>query len=223
MPIRVLVADDHTMVREGLRALLDADRDIEVACEASNGVEALDMAKKHKPDIAIVDIAMPKLNGLLVSQRIRSEVPETKVLVLSMYSEEEYITQALKSGASGFILKDAAASELISALKAISRGERYLSPTVSWKLVKKYVVNGKTVEVREKQKLSNREKEVLQLIAEGYTNSEIARILKLSVKTVQTHRSRIMEKLDIHSIAGLTRHAIKIGLVDTSDSSPDDR
>lgn len=213
MAIRVLVADDHTMVREGLRALLDADSDIEVVCEACNGVEAVNGAKKFKPDIAILDIAMPMLNGLLATQRIRSEVPETKVLVLSMYGEEEYVTQALKSGALGFILKDAAASELISALKAVCRNERYLSPAISWKLVKKYVVNGEMVEIKKKAGLTTREKEVLQLIAEGYTNNEIARVLKLSVKTIQTHRSRIMEKLDIHSIAGLTRHAIKIGLV----------
>ena len=137
-----------------------------------------------------------------------------------MYGEEEYVTQALKSGASGFILKDAAASELISALKAIFRGERYLSPTVSWKLVKKYVMNGEMPHVKEKGKLTGREKEVLQLIAEGYTNSEMAHILKLSIKTIQTHRSHIMGKLDIHSIAGLTRHAIKIGLVKTPDTGP---
>lgn len=223
MPIRVLVADDHTLVREGLRALLDADSEIEVVSEACNGVEALDMARKHKPDIAILDIAMPKLNGLLVTQRIRSELPETRVLVLSMYGEEEYVTQALRSGASGFILKDAAASDLISALKAIHIGERYLSPTVSWRLVKKYVVDDKLPGVKQRGKLSNREKEILQLIAEGYTNSEIAHMLKLSVKTVQTHRSHVMEKLDIHSIAGLTRHAIKIGLVDTSKFGADDR
>ena len=220
MAIRVLVADDHTLVRQGLRALLDADNEIEVVSEAQNGVEALDMAKKYKPNIAILDIAMPMLNGLLVTQRIRSELPETKVLVLSMYGEEEYVTQALKSGASGFILKDAAASELISALKAIFRGERYLSPTVSWKLVKKYVMNGEMPHVKEKGKLTGREKEVLQLIAEGYTNSEMAHILKLSIKTIQTHRSHIMGKLDIHSIAGLTRHAIKIGLVKTPDTGP---
>jgi len=222
MAIKVMVADDHTMVREGLRALLDADPEIEVVSEAKNGIEAFDMARKNKPDIAVLDIAMPKLNGLLVCKKIRQEIPETKVLVLSMYGEEEYVTQALRSGASGFILKDAAASELISAVKSISRGERFLSPTVSWKLVKKYIVNGKHVEVRNKAKLTNREKEVLQLIAEGYTNSEIAHILKLSVKTIQTHRSRIMEKLDIHTIAGLTRHAIKIGLVDTSQINPED-
>jgi DNA-binding NarL/FixJ family response regulator len=219
MAIRVLVADDHTMVREGLRALLDADKDIEVVYEACNGLEAVNGAKKFKPDVAILDIAMPMLNGLLATKRIRLEVPETKVLVLSMYGEEEYVTQALKSGALGFILKDAAASELISALKAVCRNERYLSPAVSWKLVKKYVVNGKTIELKKKAGLTTREKEVLQLIAEGYTNSEIAHVLKLSVKTIQTHRSRIMEKLDIHSIAGLTRHAIKIGLV-KSGSGP---
>ena len=222
MPIKVLVADDHTLVREGLRALLDADKEIEVVCEACNGIEALEMVRKCKPDIAVLDIAMPKLNGLLVTERIRSEIPDTKVLVLSMYGEEEYVTQALRSGASGFILKDAAASDLISALKAIHTGERYLSPTVSWQLVKKYVVNDKLPEVKEKKRLTNREKEILQLIAEGYTNSEIARILKLSIKTVQTHRTHVMQKLDIHSIAGLTRHAIKIGLVDTSKSDSKD-
>jgi DNA-binding NarL/FixJ family response regulator len=216
----VLVADDHTLVREGLCALLTADDGIEVVAEADDGVDALNKCRECKPDIAVLDIAMPKLNGLLAARRIRSDFPEVKVLVLSMYSEEEYVTEALRAGASGFIMKDAAASELISALKTISRGERFLSPAVSWKLVKKYVVNGRHVEVKEKEKLSNREKEVLQLIAEGYTSSEIAGILKLSVKTVQAHRSRIMEKLDIHTIAGLTRHAIRIGLVGASDSGP---
>jgi DNA-binding NarL/FixJ family response regulator len=220
MPIRVLVADDHTLVREGLCALLTADDTIEVVAEAQDGVDALDKCRECKPDIAVLDIAMPKLNGLLAARRIRSDFPEVKVLVLSMYSEEEYVTEALRAGASGFIMKDAAASELISALKTVSRGERFLSPTVSWKLVKKYVVDGRNVEVKEKEKLSNREKEVLQLIAEGYTSSEIAGILKLSVKTVQAHRSRMMEKLDIHTIAGLTRHAIRIGLVGASDSGP---
>ena len=219
MPIRVLVADDHTLVREGLCALLAGDDAIEVIAEAQDGVEALEKCRECKPDIAVLDIAMPRLNGLLAARRIRSEYPEVKVLVLSMYSEEEYVTEALRAGASGFIMKDAAASELISALKTISKGERFLSPTVSWKLVKKYVVNGRNVEVKEKEKLSNREKEVLQLIAEGYTSSEIAGILKLSVKTVQAHRSRLMEKLDIHTIAGLTRHAIRIGLVGASDSA----
>lgn len=219
MPIRVLVADDHTLVREGLCALLAGDDGIEVVAEAQDGIEALDKCREYKPDIAVLDIAMPKLNGLLAARRIRSEYPEVKVLVLSMYSEEEYVTEALRAGASGFIMKDAAASELISALKTVSKGERFLSPTVSWKLVKKYVVDGRNVEVKEKEKLSNREKEVLQLIAEGYTSSEIAGVLKLSVKTVQAHRSRMMEKLDIHTIAGLTRHAIRIGLVGTSDSA----
>jgi DNA-binding NarL/FixJ family response regulator len=222
LPIRVLVADDHTLVREGLCALLAADDAIEVVAEAHDGVDALNKCRECKPDIAVLDIAMPKLNGLLATRRIRSDFPEIKVLVLSMYSEEEYVTEALRAGASGFIMKDAAASELISALKTVSRGERFLSPTVSWKLVKKYVVDGRHVEVKEKEKLSNREKEVLQLIAEGYTSSEIASIMKLSVKTVQAHRSRIMEKLDIHTIAGLTRHAIRIGLVGASDAGPDE-
>ncbi len=221
MPIRVLVADDHTLVRQGLCALLAGDDSIEVVAEAQDGVDALNKCRDCKPDIAVLDIAMPKLNGLLAARRIRSDFPEVKVLVLSMYSEEEYVTEALRAGASGFIMKDAAASELISALKTVSRGERFLSPTVSWKLVKKYVVDGRHVEVKEKEKLSNREKEVLQLIAEGYTSSEIASMLKLSVKTVQAHRSRMMEKLDIHTIAGLTRHAIRIGLVGASDSGPD--
>lgn len=220
MPIRVLVADDHTLVREGLCALLAGDDSIKVVAEAQDGVDALNKCRDCKPDIAVLDIAMPKLNGLLAARRIRSDFPEVKVLVLSMYSEEEYVTEALRAGASGFIMKDAAASELISALKTVSRGERFLSPTVSWKLVKKYVVDGRHVEVKEKEKLSIREKEILQLIAEGYTSSEIASMLKLSVKTVQAHRSRLMEKLDIHTIAGLTRHAIRIGLVGTSDSGP---
>jgi DNA-binding NarL/FixJ family response regulator len=221
LPIRVLVADDHTLVREGLCALLAGDDGIEVVAEAQDGVEALNKCRECLPDIAVLDIAMPKLNGLLAARRIRSDYPEVKVLILSMYSEEEYVTEALRAGASGFIMKDAAASELISALKTVSRGERFLSPTVSWKLVKKYVVDGKHVEVKEKQSLSTREKEVLQLIAEGYTSGEIASTLKLSVKTVQAHRSRLMEKLDIHTIAGLTRHAIRIGLVGASDSTFD--
>lgn len=220
MAIRVVVADDHTMVREGLRALLEADSEIEVVSEACNGVEALQMCKKCRPDIAVLDIAMPKLNGLLVTRRLRTEMPEVKVVVLSMYSDEEYVTQALSSGARGFILKDAAASELISALKAVYRGKRFLSPTLSWKIVKKYLAASKRAEASRKQDLSTREKEVLQLIAEGYTNNEIAHILKISVKTVQTHRLHVMEKLDIHTIAGLTRYAVKTGLVGRPESRP---
>ncbi len=220
MAIRVVVADDHTLVREGLRALLDADREIEVVGEACDGIEAIEKCREQKPDIAILDIAMPKLNGLLATGRILKELPEAKVLVLSMYGEEEYVAEALRVGASGFILKDAAASELISAIKAIWRGEQFLSATVSWKMVKKYVDGKKPSGRKSKYRLSGREKEVLQLIAEGYTSSEIAHTLKLSVKTVQTHRSHIMEKLDIHTIAGLTRYAMKIGLLKNQTPGP---
>ena len=211
---RVLLAEDHTIVRKGLCALLDAEPSIEVIGEAQDGREALLKAEQLHPDIVLMDISMPGLNGLEATRQIKKRFPEVKVLILTVHSDEEYIRQILRAGASGYLVKQAAPNELISAIEAIQRGESYLSPSVSKKVVQEYVQHAAgAAEEDSYERLTDREREVLQLIAEGNSTRDIAELLHLSVKTAETHRARLMRKLDIHSTAELTQYAIRKGVI----------
>jgi DNA-binding NarL/FixJ family response regulator len=211
-PIRVLLAEDHALVRAGFRALLDNLPGIQVVAEAGDGREALRLIETHRPDVVLMDITMPGLNGLEAAARVASEFPYVHVIILSMHANEEYVLQALRAGAVGYLLKDADTTELELAVTAVARGETYLSPPVSRHVIADYVRRAGD-ESNWLVQLTPRQCEVLQLIAEGHTTKEIARILDVSVKTVETHRAQLMKRLDVHDIAGLVRYAIRVGLV----------
>lgn len=207
--MKILVADDHTLVRAGLISLIARLPEMEVVGEAADGRQALRMVRDLLPDMVLMDIAMPGLNGLEAAERIHGIHPQTKIIILSMHASEEYVAQALKAGASGYLLKDAATSELEMALKSVAAGQFYLSPAISRQVVDNYLRGGPTgVEL-----LTPRQREILQLVAEGKSTREIADTLHLSVKTVETHRAQLMERLDIHDVAGLIRYALKKGLI----------
>jgi DNA-binding NarL/FixJ family response regulator len=210
--MRVLVADDHTLVRAGIRTLVEAIPAVEVVAESGDGREALELIERHRPDVALLDITMPGLNGLEVADRVPKISPKTKIVILSMHADEAYVAQALRAGVAAYLLKDAAASELGIALEAVSRGDTYLSPAIS-----RHVVDGflKGADARPEPLagLTPRQREILQLIAEGNGTKEIAGALGVSVKTVETHRSQLMDRLDIHDVPGLVRFAIRAGLV----------
>jgi|SRR5579883_1015219 DNA-binding NarL/FixJ family response regulator len=210
--IRILLADNHTLVRAGLRALLEKIEEIQVVAEAGDGREALHLIAVHQPDIVLMDIAMPEMNGLEATAHVVKEFPQVRVIILSMHANEEYVLQALRAGAMGYVLKDAGIGELELAIRAIAQGETYLSPAVSKHVVADYVrrVGGESSSL---EQLTSRQREILQLIAEGRTTKEIADLLYLSVKTVETHRMQLMRRLDIHDVAGLVRYAIRMGLV----------
>ncbi len=208
--IRVLLADDHTIVRQGLKLILAAQPDFEVVGEASNGREAADLAEKLRPDIVLMDVQMPELNGIEATRRMVAANSRIRVLVLSMHKEALYVREVLKAGARGYILKDAIDTELLSAMRSVARGDGYISPAVSGALLTDY----REQSSNPLDTLSTREREVLQLIAEGKTNKEVATRLNLSVYTVDSHRGKIMEKLNLHSAGELVRFAMKNGLVD---------
>lgn len=222
-PIRVILADDHTLVRGGIRALLNTLPDVEVIAEANDGREALSLIEIHQPDIVLMDIAMSGMNGLEATLHAARDFPNVRVIILSMHTNEEYVLQALKAGAAGYLLKDAGTSELELAIKAVARGETYLSPPVSKHVISEYVRRVSSSSEEEEtsgpslDKLTLRQREILQLIAEGHTTQDIAHVLNLSVKTVETHRTQLMERLDIHDIAGLVRFAIRSGIVSLDD------
>ena len=208
MTVRILLADDHTLVRAGLRSLVSALPDVAVVGEASHGREAVEMAMRLKPDIVLMDINMPELNGLNAAERIARSLPRTRVIMLSMLGNEAYIEEALRLGASGYLLKDADAVELALAIRAVADGQTYLSPAVA----KHAAVLAKRG-LSPTPRLTARQREVLQLIAEGRTTKEIAQKLDLSARTVENHRMQIMERLDIRDVAGLVRYAIREGIV----------
>ena len=218
-PIRVLLAEDHSLVRAGIRALLQSLPTVEVVGEASDGREVLNLVTRLQVDVVLMDISMPGMNGLEATTRITREFPAVKVVILSMYSTEEYVMQALKAGASGYLLKDAGISELERAIKAASQGESYLSPAVSRHVIDEYMrdLNGSLSRAKTAtsplDRLTPRQRESLQLIAEGHTTQDIARILGISLKTVETHRAQLMERLGIYDVPGLVRYAIRAGLV----------
>jgi len=213
-PIRVVLADDHRMMREGLRALLRSLNNVEVVAEAGDAREALTAVKNHQPDILVTDIGMKGLNGLETTARVTKEYPHVRVIILSIHGQEEYIWQALRAGAAGYVLKDSDTSELELAITSVARGEMYLTPAVSKRVIENYLrsPDGCT---DSSDTLTPRHREILQLIAEGNTTKKIATILNLSVKTIETHRTQLMERLDIHEVAGLVRYAIRHHLVDS--------
>jgi DNA-binding NarL/FixJ family response regulator len=215
-PVRVLLADDHILVRAGLRKLLESLPNIEVVGEASDGLALLELAARMQPQLILMDIAMPGLNGLEATGRITKAWPDMRVLILSMHQNSEYIRQALRQGAVAYLLKDSAPMELELALKAVLNGETYLSPAVSKGVVSDYVQRLRNEE-QPIDVLTPRQREVLQLIAEGQSTKDIARRLDLSVKTVETHRTQLMKQLDIHEVTGLVRYALRAGLVTSPD------
>ena len=209
---RVLLADDHALVRAGIRSLLEKISGIEVVAEAGDGYEALELTKKHFPNVVLMDIALPGLNGLEALARATKEFPAVKVIILSMHANEEYVLRALRAGACGYLLKDAAVTELELALRAVTRGETYLSPRISKRVIGSYLERlGNERPLREE--LTPRQREIVQLIAEGKSTKEIAFLLKVSVKTVEAHRAQLMARLDIRDVAGLVRYAMRVGLV----------
>ncbi len=213
-PTTILLADDHTILRAGLRSLLEAEPDFVVIGEAEDGRIAVRLACDLRPDVVVMDIAMPLLNGLEATRQIKQACPDVKVLILTMYDNEEYIRQALAFGAMGYLLKDAAASELITAVHAIHRGEAVLSPPITRLVLENYLRWGDIQKDHSADGLSPREREVLQLIAEGYTNKQMAEMLSLSIKTIQTHRMNLMSKLGLHDRAELIKYAIQRKIID---------
>ena len=208
--IRILLADDHAVVRQGFKMILAAQPDMEIVGEAGNGREALELAGQLQPDVVVMDVAMPELNGIEATRRLADLSPRSRVLALSMHKDSVYVREILRAGARGYLLKDAISSDLLAAVRAVSRGEGYLSPGVS-----DAVLNDYRRHVTDPiDLLTSREREVLQMIAEGKTNKEIATVLNLSVYTVDAHRGRIMEKLNLHSVNELVRFAVRAGLID---------
>src|ERR1051325_3470058 len=213
--IRVLLADDHNVVRQGLRVLLMAEGDIDVVGEAENGRQAIQLTKKLLPDIAVLDIAMPVLNGLEATRQIGKLVPRTKVLILSSYSDDDYVSQATEAGAAGYLIKQTAGNDLLKAIREAHRGNAYFSPAIAKRLRDqcRMALSAGQSTGKPAHHLTAREAEVLQLIAEGRANKQIAAELGISIKTVEKHRQQVMNKLNIHDVAGLTRHAITKGIV----------
>jgi DNA-binding NarL/FixJ family response regulator len=210
--MKVVLADDHAVVRKGIRAVLAALPGVDVVAETGDGREALALIEKHRPDIALLDVTMPGLNGLEVAARVPKASPGTRVVILSMHAGEAYVAQALKAGVAGYLLKDAADDELPTAIKVVSRGDVYLSPKISTQVVERYVQAG-SAQPDPLAGLTTRQREILQLVAEGKSSKEIASLLDLSVKTVESHRGQIMERLGVHDLTGLVRFAIRVGLV----------
>ena len=212
MKIRVLIGDDHKIVRQGLRSLLEKQPDIEVIAEAEDGRTAVRLAQEMMPNVVVMDVAMPDLNGIEATHQILTNAPDTKVIALSMYSDKRVILNMLRAGASGYLPKDCAFEELVQAIRAVAANKTYLSPTIVDVMVKNYFHRLEKVNSTAFSILSHRECEVLQLLAEGKSIKEVAHYLSVSIRTIETHRQQIMKKLNIHSIAELTKYAIREGL-----------
>jgi two-component system response regulator NreC len=212
MSIRIIVADDHRIVRNGLRTLLNSEPDIEVIAEAENGRKTIQLTRELSPDVVVMDITMPDLNGIEATRQILAEFPQVKIIALSMHNHEQFVTGMFMAGASGYLLKDCSVDELAAAIRAAAKGEVYLSPGVANMVIKNYVRQLKESEKSMPPILTPRESEVLQLVSEGKTSKEIASLMYISVKTVDTHRRHIMDKLAVSSIAELTKYAIRAGL-----------
>lgn len=211
--IKIVLADDHTLVREGLRELLQSMSDMTVVGEAGDGLEAIEITKKHQPDVLIIDIAMPKMKGIEAIKEIKRSFPDIQILVLSMHSKTEYVRQTLKNGASGYMLKQSASEELKAAIIAILNGDIYLSPAISKSIIEEWKkdTEQKAALGAKLENLTDRERAVLKLLSEGYSNKSAAELLHISIKTVETHRHRIMQKLNLNSFADLVKYAIKEG------------
>lgn len=214
--ITVILADDHHLVRAGIRSLLESIDGVEVLADCGDGRQALDLIEKHRPDLAVLDIGMPSLNGLEVARRTSQISPVTRVIILSMYADPSYVRQALKAGVAGYLLKGAAVSELSLALDAVMKGEKFLTPKVAQTVVEGFLRDGDP-DGEPVEDLTERQREILQLIAEGRSTRDMAELLDVSVKTIETHRSRLMDRLGIRDVPGLVRFAVRAGLV-----SPDD-
>jgi DNA-binding NarL/FixJ family response regulator len=210
--VRILLADDHAMLRDGVRMVLEAHPGFEVVGTADDGAEAVALAHSLQPDIAVLDVAMPELNGLDATREIRACCPETEIVILSMHEGEDYLREALRAGAAGYVLKRAAAKELVGAIQAVQRGESYLDPALTRTLISDYVRKVDRADLPA-DALTERELEVLKLVAEGFTNRQIAARLDISIKTVQSHRANLMDKLDLHDRTELVRYAIRRGLI----------
>jgi two-component system, NarL family, response regulator NreC len=212
--IRILLADDHTVMRAGLRLLLERERDMTVVGEAADGRQAVDLADSQNPDVAVIDIAMPNLNGIEATRQIAGKHPHTAVVILSMHSDESYVIRALKAGARAYLLKDSAEADLIGAVRAVREGKSFFSPAVSKMLLEDYV---RRLEQRGQEDsyelLTNREREILQLLAEGKSNKEVAALLNVSLYTVETHRSHILQKLGLHTVPDLILYAVRKGII----------
>jgi len=208
--IRILLADDHAVVRQGFKMILDAQADMEIVGEAANGRQAVDLAEQLRPDVVVMDVSMPELNGIEATRRLATSVPRARVVALSMHKDSVYVREILRAGARGYLLKDSGAADLVAAIRAVASGESYLSPAVSNAVLDDYRRHA----TNPIDLLTSREREVLQMLAEGKTNKEIAGVLNLSVYTVEAHRGRIMEKLNLHSIGELVRFAVRSGLIE---------
>ncbi|MCE5243044.1 MAG: response regulator transcription factor [Syntrophobacteraceae bacterium] len=211
---KIIIAEDHTILREGLRMLLSANPECEVVAEAEDGLEAVRLSETFKPDLILMDLSMPRMNGMGAIQEIKKQAPETKILVLTVHKTEEYILAALKSGADGYVLKDATHGELMLAIDCIFSGKSYLSPGISEKVIEGYLEGRKTLKSNTSwDTLTQREREILKMIAEGYKNKDIADYLCISAKTVEKHRANLMKKLDLHSASSLTAFAMDKGII----------
>lgn len=217
MTVRVLLADDHAIVREGLRLVLAAELDIQVIGEAGDGRQALDLVEQLKPDVVVMDIAMPRLNGLEATAQIRRRFPRVRVVILTMHENELYVNQIIKAGATGCVLKRSMGRELVTAIDAAARGENYFSPTIATRVMQDYQRLLHRPASASADPLTEREREILQLIAEGRTNREIAEMLTLSIKTVQAHRSNMMDKLGAHDRTDLVKYAIRVGMISAEE------
>jgi len=212
-PIRIILADDHTLVRSGIRALLEKLPGVEVVGEASDGREILDLVRTQVPGVVLMDISMPSLNGLEATERITREFPEVRVIILSMHHNEEYVWRALKAGAAGYLLKKAAMAELATALQQVALGKTYLSQEISARLPRNFAVDGIAHRPSPLEQLTSRQREILQLTAEGQNTKSIAELLKVSPKTIEYHRMKLMDCLNVHDIPGLVRFALRVGLI----------
>lgn len=211
---KIVIAEDQTLVRQGLRSLLESEKKLKVVAEAGDGIEAIRCVEKHKPDLVLMDLAMPKMSGLSALKDIKNMYPDTKIIALTFHSSEEYILEAFKSGADGYCLKKDSHTELLTAIKSVLSGKSYISPFISSKVLEGYLEGRKTLKKKTSwETLTQREKEVLKLVGEGYSSIEIGDILCISSKTVDKHRSNIMNKVNLHNAAALTAYAVKKGLV----------
>lgn len=213
MAVTILLADDHHVMRQGLRMLLEAQEDFRVVAEAGDGLEAVKLAERLKPHVLIVDLMMPGINGLEVARQVSHHSPQTRIIVLSMYGHEPYVLEALRNGAVGYVLKDADAAELLRAVHEVVAGRRYLSPPLSEHAIEAYLQKAQDAVLDIYETLTTREREVLQLAAEGRTNADIAAVLYVSPRTVETHRAHLMRKLGLHTQAELIRYALKRGIL----------
>jgi len=213
-PIKILLADDHAVMRTGLRLVLERQNDFEVVAEASDGRQAVALTQQHEPNVVVMDITMPNLNGIEAARQITGSLPQTCVVILSMHSDEAYVLRALKAGARGYLLKESAESDLIDAVRAVSSGKAFFSPAVSRMLVEDYIRQLQDREIEDSYELlTTREREILQLIAEGKSNKDIANILNLSLYTIETHRGNLMEKLNLHTVPELILYAVRKGVI----------